>query len=188
MNYLSAFLYTLTQNEEDSIYLLYSILTNTELKFIYNRKMVKLKNFYLIFEKLLKLFIPQISYCFKKNSIKVNLFITPFVVTIFTNLIQNQKNIPLIVLNIWDEFLLKGWKSLMHSMLTLISFHYEEILLKSGENLLNYLINDLSKSKYFSDENILLWINEKKKFKIKNKYLKLLEEEVSFENKNNPQK
>ena len=64
----------------------------------------------------------------------------------------------------------------------------EEILLKSGENLLNYLINDLSKSKYFSDENILLWINEKKKFKIKNKYLKLLEEEVSFENKNNPQK
>ena len=188
MNYLSAFLYTLTQNEEDSIYLLYSILTTTELKFIYNRKMVKLKNFYLIFEKLLKLFIPQISYCFKKNSIKVNLFITPFVVTIFTNLIQNQKNIPLIVLNIWDEFLLKGWKSLMHSMLTLISFHYEEILLKSGENLLNYLINDLSKSKYFSDENILLWINEKKKFKIKNKYLKLLEEEVSFENKNNPQK
>ena len=182
MNYLSAFFYNITKNEDESIYFLYSILTNTELKYIYDREMVRLKKFFLTFEKLLKLYLPQISYYFKKNSIKINYFMTPFIITIFTNLIQNKENIPIILLNIWDEFLIKGWKSLMTSLLTLISFHSNDILSKSGEDLLKFLINNLSSSNQFSDNNFNLWLLEKKKFKIKKKYLRILEDEVQFEN------
>ena len=107
---------------------------------------------------------------------------TPFIMTVFTNLIQNKENIPIILLNIWDEFLIKGWKSLMSSLLSLISFHSDDILLKSGEDLLKFLINNLSSSNHFSDNNFNLWILEKKKFKIKKKYLRILEEQVQFEN------
>ena len=181
MNYLSAFFYDLTKNEDESIYFLYSILTNTELKYIYDREMVRLKKFFSTFEKLLKLYLPQISYYFKKNSIKINYFMTPFIITIFTNLIQNKENIPIILLNIWDEFLIKGWKSLMTSLLTLISLHSNDILSKSGEDLLKFLINNLSSNNQFSDNNFNLWILEKKKFKIKKKYLRILEDEVQFE-------
>ena len=182
MNYLSAFFYNLTKNEDETIYFLYSIITTTELKYLYDREMVRLKKFFLTFEKLLKLYLPQISYYFKKNSIKINYFMTPFIMTVFTNLIQNKENIPIILLNIWDEFLIKGWKSLMSSLLSLISFHSDDILLKSGEDLLKFLINNLSSSNHFSDNNFNLWILEKKKFKIKKKYLRILEEQVQFEN------
>ena len=182
MNYLSAFFYNLTKNEDETIYFLYSIITTTELKYLYDREMIRLKNFFSIFEKLLKLYLPQISFYFKKNSIKINYFMTPFIMTVFTNLIQNKENIPIILLNIWDEFLIKGWKSLMSSLLSLISFHSDDILLKSGEDLLKFLINNLSSSNHFSDNNFNLWILEKKKFKIKKKYLRILEEQVQFEN------
>ena len=182
MNYLSAFFYNLTKNEDDSVYFLYSILTTTELKYLYDREMVRLKNFFSTFEKILNLYLPQISYYFKKNSIKINYFMTPYIMTVFTNLIQNKENIPIILLNIWDEFLIKGWKSLMTSLLTLISFHSDDILSKSGEDLLNFLINNLSSSNQFLDNNLNLWILEKKKFKIKKKYLRILEDEVQFEN------
>ena len=179
MNYLSAFIYLLTNNENESVYLLYSILINTELKNIYCQKMLKLKNFFPIFEKLLKLYIPSISFYLKKNSVKVEYFLTPFVLTIFTNVIQNKNNIPLIILNIWDEFLIKGWKSLINSILILIKFHINDILNKSGDELFKFLINDLSQSAFFNDENYYLWNNEK--FNIKKRYLKVLEEEVEFE-------
>ena len=179
MNYLSAFIYLLTNNENESVYLLYSILINTELKNIYCQKMLKLKNFFPIFEKLLKLYIPSISFYLKKNSVKVEYFLTPFVLTIFTNVIQNKNNIPLIILNIWDEFLIKGWKSLINSILILIKFHINDILNKSGDELFKFLINDLSQSAFFDDENYYLWNNEK--FNIKKRYLKVLEEEVEFE-------
>ena len=44
------------------------------------------------------------------------------------------------------------------------------------------MINNLSSSNQFSDNNFNLWRLEKKKFKIKKKYLRILEEEVQFEN------
>ena len=141
--------------------------------------MLKLKNFFPIFEKLLKLYIPSISFYLKKNSVKVEYFLTPFVLTIFTNVIQNKNNIPLIILNIWDEFLIKGWKSLINSILILIKFHINDILNKSGDELFKFLINDLSQSAFFNDENYYLW--NKEKFNIKKRYLKVLEEEVEFE-------
>ena len=182
MNYLSVFIYNLTKSENESIYLLYSILTKTELKSIYNKEMLKLKNFFPIFEKLLKLYLPSISFYLKKNLVKVDYFLTPFVITIFTNVVQNKDKIPLIILKIWDEFLIKGWKSLISSILILIHFHIDDILSKTGDDLLKFLINDLTESSFFNDENYNLWIIEK--FDIKKRYLKILEEEVNFENVN----
>ena len=102
MNYLTVFLYHLTKNENETINLLYSILTTTELKLIYNKEMLKLQNFSPIFEKLLKLYLPSISFYLKKNLVKVDYFLTPFVITIFTNVVQNKNKISLIILKIWD--------------------------------------------------------------------------------------
>ena len=144
--------------------------------------MLKLKNFFPIFEKLLKLYLPSISFYLKKNLVKVDYFLTPFVITIFTDVVQNKDKIPLIILKIWDEFLIKGWKSLISSILILIHFHIDDILSKTGDDLLKFLINDLTESSFFNDENYNLWIIEK--FDIKKRYLKILEEEVNFENVN----
>ena len=51
--------------------------------------------------------------------------------------------------------------------------------------LLSFLINDLSKSEKFSDENYSKWIEEKKKFKIKNKDITNIEGEIKYEYNDN---
>ena len=73
--------------------------------------MKKLKNFFKIFERLLLLYLPNISFYFKNNSISVEYYLSPWVITLFSNVIQYHQSLPYIVINIWDEFLLKGWKS-----------------------------------------------------------------------------
>ena len=182
INYLACFLYTLTKNENDSFNILYYLLSNTEFILIFKKEMKKLKNFFKIFERLLLLYLPNISFYFKNNSISVEYYLSPWVITLFSNVIQYHQSLPFIVINIWDEFLLKGWKSLMINLLTLISLHNDEILEKVGDELLSFLINDLSKSKIFSDENYEKWENEKKKFSvITNKNIKLLEEFFEIE-------
>ena len=182
LNYLACFLYSLTKNENDSFNILYYLLNNTEFILIFKKEMKKLKNFFKIFERLLLLYLPNISFYFKNNSISVEYYLSPWVITLFSNVIQYHQSLPYIVINIWDEFLLKGWKSLMINLLTLISIHSEEILNKIGDELLSFLINDLSKSKIFSDENYEKWENEKKKFSvITNKNITLLEEFFEIE-------
>ena len=186
MNYIAAFLVVLSKDEAVAFSLLYSLLTNSQFKFLFGKNLQQLKNYFFVFERLLRIYLPSVYYYFSKHSVSVHYYMTPWLITLFTNVIQYNKNeIPLIVLNIWDEFLIKGWKALFTSIIALISIHIEEIESKNGDMLLSFLINDLSKSEKFSDENYSKWIEEKKKFKIKNKDITNIEGEIKYEYNDN---
>ena len=186
MNYIAAFLINLCKDEAVAFSIFYSLLCNTEYRLLFGKDLQKLKNYFFVFERMLKIYLPSVYYYFSKHSVSVHYYMTPWLITLFTNVIQyNKSETPLIVLHIWDEFLIKGWKSLFASIISLISIHKEEIENKDGDLLLCFLINDLSKSDKFGDENYKLWANEKKKFKIKNKDINNIEEEIKFEYQDN---
>lgn len=186
MNYIAAFLINLCKDEAVAFSIFYSLLCNTEYRLLFGKDLQKLKNYFFVFERMLKLYLPSVYYYFSKHSVSVHYYMTPWLITLFTNVIQyNQSETPLIILHIWDEFLIKGWKSLFASIISLISIHKEEIENKDGDLLLCFLINDLSKSDKFGDENYKFWVNEKKKFKIKHKDISNIEEEIKFEYQDN---
>ena len=182
----SGIMYFSKSSSKELFLMLYSLLTNSQFKFLFGKNLQQLKNYFFVFERLLHIYLPSVYYYFAKHSVSVHYYMTPWLITLFTNVIQYNKNeIPLIVLNIWDEFLIKGWKALFTSIIALISIHIEEIESKNGDMLLSFLINDLSKSEKFSDENYSKWIEEKKKFKIKNKDITNIEGEIKYEYNDN---
>lgn len=106
MNYIAAFLYQLTNDEEEAFYLLYGILANTEYGEIYQNELYKLKQFFYVFERLLFIYIPDLNIYFKNNAIIVSYFISPWFITLFTNCYQyvSDNSNPKILIRIWDSF------------------------------------------------------------------------------------
>lgn len=109
MNYIAAFLYQLTANEEETFYLLYGLLESTEYGNIFLHDLTKLKQFFYVFERLIYIYLPELHIYFKNNSISVSYFISPWFITIFTNSYQHinsNSTYPKILIRIWDQFLL----------------------------------------------------------------------------------
>lgn len=184
MNYIAAFMLRLTGNEKESFILLYGLFSSTDLGILFSQNLNKLKAFLLIVDRLLLINLPTLYYYFKEHSVNTNYYVTPWLVTLFTNILQfmkEKKEISIIVLKIWDEFILKGWKALMEAILALIYFHKDEIIEKKDDSLFKFLINDLVKSPCFLDENYSKWIEIKKKIHVSSKIIKYIEEEIEIE-------
>ena len=108
MNYIAAFIYQLTNDEEEAFYLFYSIMNNTEYSEIFLNDLNKLKRFFYVFDRLLFIYQPELSVYFKNNSILVSYFISPWFITLFTSAYQyvNHDTYPKVLIRIWDDFLL----------------------------------------------------------------------------------
>jgi hypothetical protein len=108
MNYIAAFIYQLTNNEEEAFYFFYGIISNTEYSEIFFDDLSKLKRFFYVFERLLFIYLPELSNYFKTNSILVSYFISPWFITLFTSAYPyiNHDTYPKVLVRIWDEFLL----------------------------------------------------------------------------------
>jgi Rab-GTPase-TBC domain len=82
---------------------------------------------------LLKLKLPYITNHFKKIGVKLDIIVTPWLLTVFTCLIS--KSTPLkIIKEIWDMFIINGWPVLISTCLALFSICQDKVL---GENLEN---------------------------------------------------
>jgi hypothetical protein len=108
MNYIASFLYQITNNEEDTFYLMQGLFENTEFAHIFMEDLHRLKVFFYVFDRLVQLYLPELWGFFKNNSIIVNYFCSPWFITLFTNTYPyvNVAETPKIILKIWDEFLL----------------------------------------------------------------------------------
>ena len=74
-------------------------------------------------------------------------------------------------MKIFDLFILGGWKAIIKIGMSLLKFNECKILNTSIEELLNYLTNDIIKSKYFDKDNIKEVMSAVIKFKINRKIL-----------------
>ena len=133
MNFIASFIFHLLENEEESFYLMTSIVEQTEFSSIFMEDLQRLKTFFFIFDKLINIYVPEVYQVFKSSNVIVDYFCPPWFLTLFSNTVNfiDKNNAPKVILKIWDDFFLKGWKALIITGLSIIkNFENELIKLK----------------------------------------------------------
>ncbi len=154
MNYIASFIYHLIKDETETFYLMLGLFTYTEYKIMFLNDLSRLKQFFYIFDRLLTLYLPEINNYLKTNTIMCNYFCSPWFITLFTNSFHFRSSVesPIIIIKIWDDFILNGSEALLRTGLVLLKMQ-EDILIKMKyEELLHYLINDLMKKSFYDNE------------------------------------
>lgn len=108
MNYIAAFIYQMTEDEEEAFYLFYSIITSTQYGQIFLNDLSKLKEFFYVFDRLIYIYMPELYVFFKNHGIIVSYYCSPWFITLFTNCWQyiSDANNPKILIRILDDFFL----------------------------------------------------------------------------------
>jgi hypothetical protein len=178
MNYIAAFILNMTNSEEEAFYFYLSLLISTEYGDLFINDLAKLKKYFYVFDRLLSVLMPETYFYFKQNKINVGCFISPWFITLFTITFQYIEHVnPKVLIRIWDLFLFEGFNSIIKIGISCIK-HYEDKILKLRfEELLQFLMNDIVKSDYFSNNNFekLMFITVN--FKIEEELFKSLHTE-----------
>ena len=184
MNFLVAFLYDLTNNKEEDTFSLFSnLMFNTELSKIFDIKFETLKCYFYILNRLIFLFLPQISQKFEEIKLSSDCFACPFFITLFSNTYIISNSSKQFMMFIIDSFIFKGWRIIFSSILSLLKYNEKNILEKEDDEFFNFVVNDLIKSDIFQKENFDKFIELYKNFYIKRELINNLKEEFYLENK-----
>ena len=183
MSFIGSFLIQLTANEEEAFYLMFGIVENTEFTSIFLSDLQKLKIFFYDFDRLIAIMVPEAYIIMTINNIKVNYFCTSWFLTMFSNSITivERNNPPKIILKIWDEFFVKGWKAFLTTGLIIMKANEEIIKTLKSEQILQFLVSEVLKTDFFEEVFFDLYLYLNKKFYIKNKLLRNLEAEYTYE-------
>ena len=154
MNYIAAFLLNITNNEEESFYLFLSLLISTEYGRLFEKDLEKLKKYFYVFDRLICILLPELHYHFQENNIDVSYFLSPWLITLFTNILCTikERDNPLILLRIFDLFIFSGWKSIIKIGISLLKKCELQLIDLSSEDLLSFLIGGICKNDFFQNE------------------------------------
>ena len=184
MNYMASYIYQNTLKEEESFYIMLGLFITKNFSSIFQNNLSKLKTYFSLMDKLIYLYLPKIHFHFKKNQIKTDFFLSPYFITLFTNIysfIKEKDNI--FIMRVWDEFIFNGWKIIFEVILTLLKLK-EKILIKlEGDELIDYLVNKINKDDIYKNKNYEKFEETKKYFVINNDLITYIEEEIKLGNK-----
>ena len=187
MNFVVEILYEITKNEEKVFYIFLALFLNTEYSNIFSKNLSKLKSFFYVFQRIINLFLPEISSYLNSNNIEFNFFSSSWFITLFSSSRQFNQNekVSNVLIRILDNFILFGWKSLLKVCLYLLKFYENKLLKLNNEELLQFLINDVLKNDFFTDKNVD-FIESAFEFKgIQNVLIKNIEDEYKLNEKLN---
>lgn len=160
MNYVVSFILFITDDEELSFYLFYALYCNSDFGLIFSEDLVKLRQYFYIFDRLLVLYNPEINSYLFHNNIGSSYYCSPWFMTLFTNCYQtHDETLSLVLVRIWDEFILNGWKTLIKTAIVLLLTYEEKILSLKYEDMLNFLFNDVLRSGFFDNANFFRFLN-----------------------------
>ena len=184
MNFVVQFLYEI-YGEEEAFYIFLAFFKNTEYNLIFAKELEELKILFYVFKRVISLLEPELSSYFNSNGVDVNFFISPWFITLFTGSHQHFKgenDNSRILIRILDNFIVSGLKSIME--VGCVALHsYENILMnKRYEEMMEFLINDMLRSDFFSKKNTE-YIESFFTNKISKKLVKNIEEEFKQEQK-----
>ena len=169
MNQIAAFLLDVCDNdEEDAFFVFLSLMIDSEYSNLFKNELEKLNLLFYQFERVLSSTLPEIYFYLKNNNITPGYFISPWFITLFTDAFidkeseNNKKNI----MKVFDLFILSGFKAIIKIGISLLKYNESKIISTPIEELLNYLTNDIIKSKYFEKDNIKDILKSSIKFKI----------------------
>ena len=183
MNHIASFLLDVCDNdEEEAFYIFIGLLLDSDYSNLFKNELEKLNLLFYQFERILSNNLNEIYFYLKNNNITPGYFISPWFITIFTDAFVDKEEInnKKIIMKIFDLFILGGWKAIIKVGMSLLKFNQSKILNTPLEELLNYLTNDIIKSKYFDKDNISDVMNASIQFKINNEILKETEEQYNL--------
>ena len=186
MNFMVAFLYDLTNNEELTFNLFKSLIENTELKTIYDKKFELLHCYFYVLNRLISLYLPLLKQKFDDIQMNIDCFVSPYFLTLFSHVFILNNNCKKFMIFIFENFMLSGWKIIFNSILAILKHNEKEIInIKEEGELLNYVIQNLKKSDVFLDDNFEIFLKIYNNFDINNNIINRLKEEYKLENELN---
>ena len=155
MNFIVSFLYEL-YGEEEAFYIFLSFFYSTQYSIIFDKDLIKLNEFFYVFNRIISLLEPELSSSFTINGVNVNFFATPWFITLFTGSHQNlrdEKDNKNILIRILDNFIISGWKGMMVVGCSLLHSFEHKLMSMKYEDMLEFLINGMLRSEFFMKEN-----------------------------------
>ena len=156
MNFIVSLLYEI-YGEEDAFYIFLSFFKSTEYPLIFEKDLQKLKAFFYVFTRIIQLFEPELASYFKMNGINTNIFLPPWLITLFTSshqYLRDENDNKKILVRILDNYIVSGWKSMMCVNCALLHSYEDELMQKKYEIMIEFLVNELQKSEFFSNKNL----------------------------------
>ena len=184
MNFICQFLLEATKDEEKAFNIFSAILKKTKYGELIIDDFSLMKKYFYVFERLISLYLPELSTLLKQNNVLPSYYISPWFITLFTHsFIENQTKILLLI---FDLFILDGWICVIKIGLMLLK-HYQRILMEMNfEELLNFLINDLKeKYDFFNNNNYEKFLEMYQDIKIPKGLVSNIENEYELEKKIN---
>ena len=182
INYVSTFLYEMTHNEEDCVLILSGLFYSTEYSEIFSQNMEKMQKYLYVMERLVNLYLPKIQYHLKENRLELNFFANPIFISLFTNIYSSlPDNDYSFLLEIWDDFILNGWKTIFTDILAILKQNEKKILDLTAEKLIKYLSDGIKNGEMFTIYNYDEFKKVKNQFKPSNQLLEILSKELSLE-------
>ena len=166
--------------EEEAFYIFLSFFKNTDYKLIFEKDLEELKILFYVFRRVISLLEPELSSYFNSNGIDVNFFVSPWFITLFTGSHQHFKDEndnSEILLRVLDNFIVSGLKSIMEVGCVLLHSYENVLMSKRYEDMMQFLINDMLRSDFFSKKNTEFVENFFSETKISKKLVKNIEEE-----------
>jgi hypothetical protein len=156
MSFLVLFFYQLLDyNEQKTFYFLFSLEMETKYKDIFQDDFQLLKIYYIVLDKIINLYMPEIYYKFVDSNLLTNYYSTPWFVTLFTNTncVFEKNNAPKYVIKVIEDFILDGWSAIFNSGFTLTRYYFKKIMEIEGDQIINYMIKDLCQQDIIKNEN-----------------------------------
>ena len=183
MNQIAAFLLDVCDNdEEDAFFVFLSLMIDSEYSNLFKNELEKLNLLFYQFERILSSTLPEIYFYLKNNNITPGYFVSPWFITLFTDAFidKESENNKKSIMKVFDLFILSGFKAIIKIGISLLKYNEAIIVNKPIEELLNYLTNDIIKSKYFEKDNIKDILNSSIKFKINGEILNETQKQFSM--------
>ena len=185
MNYIAYLLYEICGSEEEAFQIFNSLLTSTAYGDLFFNELSRLNKYFYVFDRLIFIYLPEISMHLKNKDLTVKYFVSPWFITLYSNAYKNIKdqNNPKVLIWILDLFIINGWKSIIKIGLCLIKHFETKILSCDLEELLRFLINDILKYDFFQNENYDNLRNIYEQLKIENALIDNIESEYDLKEK-----
>ncbi|CAD8065271.1 unnamed protein product [Paramecium primaurelia] len=150
MNYIAGYLYL---NFQDQViaYKAFDRMMNLYFKDLYINDFSKLKIGFYQFDRLLQIFLPELSQHLKDQKIDPSYYVASWFITLYSNVFQYSQRSALLNI-IWDIFLAEEWKGFFKVTFYLLWLLQQQILDLEFDDILHYL-GQLIRSEFFTIDN-----------------------------------
>ena len=156
MNYIAGTLLYVIKDQELTFRALVSLIENFKMGSLFNYKLKKLKKLFFVFDRLISVCLPRLNKTFSDTWIFSDNYSSGWFIALFGGIFMTRFDV---LLQIWDLFLLYGWKGLFKVCIGIMSRYESQLINQSLEHILSVLSSisttDIFNSSFFNDLNNL---------------------------------